>query len=105
MKNRVTLQTPINTADSEGIVTKAWQDGGNISVTLLPITQGLALKEHGYEEKVEKRAFYKGQNTNIKLGNRVIVNQELLYIVSVLDYGKVTDFLLAKQVPGVTGNG
>lgn len=100
MKTILTLQTPVNTTDSEGMIEQSWQDAGNITVTLLPITQGLALKYHGYSEKVEKRAFYQGRRETIKLGNRVVVDSEPFYIVSVLDYGKVIDFLMAKQVPG-----
>lgn len=95
MKTIILLQTPINTVDAEAITQQEWQDVSKISVTMLPITQELAFKHHGYTEKVEKRGFYKGRNANIKLGNRIIDAGRALLIVSVMDYGKVIDFLVA----------
>ncbi|MCM0760669.1 hypothetical protein M7775_19140 [Sporomusa sphaeroides DSM 2875] len=94
-KTLITLITPVKVRSNEGVVRQEWQPAGKIPVTLLPVTQELAYKYHGYTKTVKKRGFYKGKNQNVKLGNGIMDGETPLIIVSALDYGKVIDFLAA----------
>lgn len=100
-KTTITIQKPVNGVDGKGMPTKKWQEVDTISASLLPITRDLAVKYHGYDESVEKRGFYRGRRVDIQTGYRALIDGEKpLFFVSVLDYGKVVDFLLDKTVPG-----
>ena len=104
-KTKVIVQISTDNTDSEGFIQQSWSDAATIYAVELPITNDLALKYWGYQDKVEKRIFYKGYNANIVKGNRVLIDDVPLFIVSVLDYGKVMDMLLNNSMPGGGGSG
>lgn len=65
-----------------------------IEGTLLPYGNELALNEYGFSEDVKYRFFYKGSNTNLVRGNRLVYGSLELPIVYVADYSKAMDVLL-----------
>lgn len=95
-KTRLTVITPVEITDNEAVTRQEWQPVGKIiSATILPVTQEMAFKYHGYIKKVEFRVFYKGKNPYILVGNGIMLEGTPLKIVSTLPYGKVIDFLVA----------
>ena len=95
MRTKITIQTPVNTSDIEGIVTQTWEDVATLKGIILPYGNELALKEYGYKEDVKYRFFHKRKRpASLLTGNRFKYQDLLLPIVYVADYGKAQDVLL-----------
>lgn len=88
------IQGPITAEDNEGIVTQSWSDVGQVEGVMLPYGNERALRDYGFTENVKYRFFYKGNNANLKVGNRILFKDTGYPIVYVADYGKAMDVLL-----------
>ncbi len=94
LKVKVTIQSRTVTYDSEGVGSTTWTDVVSLEGTLLPYGNELALKEYGFREDVKYRFFYKGTNSNLVRGNRLVYGSLELPIVYVANYQKAMDVLL-----------
>ena len=94
LKTKVTIQSKTVTYDAEGMPSITWAQIDEIEGTLLPFGNRLALHEYGFDENVRYRFFFKGNNDNLVVGNRIVSGSLNLPIVYVADYGKAQDVLL-----------
>ena len=94
LKRKVTIQSRTVTYDGEGMPTTTWTTIDELEGTLLPFGNRLALHEYGFTEDVKYRFFYKGSNSNLVRGNRLVSGSLNLPIVYVADYSKAMDVLL-----------
>ena len=94
LKVKVTIQSRTTTYDNEGIPIATWADMEELEGTLLPYGNTLALQEYGFSETVKYRFFYKGSNSNLTVGRRLVYGSLNLPIVYVADYRKAQDVLL-----------
>lgn len=100
-RDKVTIQTPSTSSDSEAIVSQSWTTVAEIEGVVLPYGNERALREFGFSEDVKYRFFFKGQHPELKVGNRILYKGLELPIVYVANYGKALDVLL--NTSGNTG--
>jgi len=101
LKTRVSIQEKTVTYDNEGMPVTTWSTIEELEGTLLPYGNKLALQDYGFSEEVKFRFFFKGNNANLKVGNRLLYGTIELPIVYVADYRKAMDVLL--NTSGVSG--
>jgi hypothetical protein len=94
LKTRVSIQEKTVTYDDEGMPSMTWLTIEELEGTLLPYGNKLALQDYGFAEEVRFRFFFKGSNSNLKIGNRMLYGIIGLPIVYVADYKKAMDVLL-----------
>lgn len=98
-KDSVIIESPVNEVGTSGIIKKTWSNPVVLTGTLLPEINRIKQSENGIFEEVEYRFFYKGKHSALKKGNRATARGEVLYIIRTLDYGKVVEVLLSKDIP------
>jgi len=91
---KVTIATPTESKDAEGIVSRSYADVETLDVAIFPTGNDIARRMYGFSENVAYEMVYKGKSSNFKIGNIVKYNNLELPIVYVADYSKAVVALL-----------